>query len=139
MALRDHNQDDWERHKEALAQDDRQHIARGSWDLLTNAGKAIVTLNSGGLVAMLGFAQALAGKPQAAGFKWFAIGAMCLFLTGACTAALSFFSRHQQLGVELSAKEKLAHRLRASQLMKGGVLAFGSGVVIVILGIAIAF
>lgn len=65
-------------------------------ELVTQGARGITVLNSGGIVAMLGFVQALAGKQLLTAFKPFAVWGSAFFLAGAVIGAATFAVRYQE-------------------------------------------
>lgn len=64
---------------------------------LTEGAKASILLNSGAIVATLGFLQALAGKDLGHQFLPYGISAALLFALGAICSVATFHSRHRHL------------------------------------------
>lgn len=67
-------------------------------DYVTQGVKGATLLNGGGVVAMLGFAQALIGKGVLTLFKSYILWAGAFFLLGAIAAALVFIVRYLEEG-----------------------------------------
>lgn len=105
----------------------------------TETAKAAILLNSGALVSMLGFMQALAGKAHLSAFKGLGIAAMCAFLFGCTAATMSIFVRHWYLAnLHHKRDTKPSGKLFLFSMILA-VMAFVIGVGLVIFGIAIAF
>jgi hypothetical protein len=93
MAMRDTNfRDDNIREEDrTIAMDDRlrEEIREASHEMV----KATILLNSGAMVAMLGFTQALVRTVGWACYKQYALFAMCSFLVGAAFGPIAFACR----------------------------------------------
>jgi hypothetical protein len=82
-------------HEKQNAETRRWHLSRFE-DFLTEGAKAMLLLNSGGIVAMLGFLQALAGKQEASLvtlFKPWGIAALLGYALAALLSGISYFPR----------------------------------------------
>ena len=126
-------------HQEKMASDVKARVLERITTLLTEAAKAGILLNSGALVAMLGFLQALAGKPQIVCFKLFALTAMVAFLIGSTSAALTFWFRQEQALAEFLGNDYQKWRWRFKCAMAIAAAFFVAGVSIVVAGVYIAF
>ena len=133
--MRDNN--DFELHKLRLQheEDERARVIAESEALLTEASKALILLNSGALVAMLGFFQALVKQPGSPQFKIYGVIAMIGFLLGACAAASSFFARDAASKREFLRKNSTLWKWANRALYGISALGFVAGVSVVIVGI----
>lgn len=124
-----------------LAQLQRENFERhtnAEYELWVTASKSIAVLNSGAVVAMLGFFQALIGKPEAiAAFKMYGIGALVAYLLGSMLAITTLFARRSFLFAmsrDMTVPAQEAHDMAARVL----TLAFGAffaGSVSVVIGL----
>ncbi|VVD63264.1 hypothetical protein PPN31114_00213 [Pandoraea pneumonica] len=107
--------------------------------LLIEASKACMLLNAGGVVAMLGFEQALLGKDAHlfAAFKWFGLGAGALFLIGAMLTVFAHQARaRSRIGVFAGdGPRSIANGKYADRLMLSSAIAFVLASVIAGIGI----
>jgi len=103
--------------------------------------KALILLNSGAMVAMLGFTQALVKSTGWTCYKQYALFAMCLFLVGAACGPLSFFFRVEASRRAFNGDSKIgAFMLQAMFFCSGASLvALVGGAVIAGVGVYQAF
>lgn len=123
-------------HMQVAAEDERRAKERIG-ELMTECVKAIAVLNGGGVIAVLGFTQALVGKTQFHDFKPYALSAACLFLFGAVAAAFSFVLRWQEeVQIYNRAPDVASWTWSALIAIAAAFLAFIGGALAVCLGIA---
>lgn len=107
---------------------------------LTEGAKASILLNSGAIVATLGFLGALAGKDLGGPFLFFGLTASALFTMGAICSVATFHSRHRQLWVVWIRQEPSYLWTQLTYGLAGLSLAcFALGVAFVLFGAASAY
>lgn len=84
--------------EDARAKDERHQA------MLISAFKSFGVLNGAGVVAMLGFIQALVGKSEFAVFKPYGLISLVLFMVGAFCSAAIFFTLTLILNTDNSTK-----------------------------------
>ena len=83
--------------------DDKKNLLRKiQADNLTEAVKVLVAINGGGIVAMLGFTQAIMSRHDLVHiFKWYDLNAQVIYAFGVCLGALTFAARSEAISSSL--------------------------------------
>lgn len=123
--------------KQKAARDDRRSDNALHQESMRSAVRSLATLNSGGVVVMLGFMQAVLGKDVAAVFRMYGIGALICFAIGAIAASLTFFPLAVYFKPTTARDDK--SRDEVGWLLSAATVMATFGFVILVLGVRAAF
>jgi hypothetical protein len=119
----------------ARLEDDRATVDRHQ-TMLINGLKSFGVLNGAGVVAMLGFIQALIGRGEFAAFKYYGLVSLGLFMFGAFCSAVIFFTLRLILNTKNATKGDRSFSVVA---MMAQVMSALGGAYFCIWGIYMAF
>jgi hypothetical protein len=123
--------------KQKATRDDRRSDNVLHLESMRSAVRSLATLNSGGVVVMLGFMQAVLGKDVAVVFRPYGLGALICFAVGAIAASLTFLPLAQYFKPTTSQEDSSGNEV--GWLLSAATVTAILGFIILIFGVRAAF